>query len=98
MPLKATQALLGPDGTIYCNRGTVLPDDDPVAVRRPNQVVGSTEPITEGYGTQAEARPPAPPKPEPEAAEPEALMEQNDDEFLAEPEDEEEEPDEGVDL
>ena len=54
MPLKATRALLGPDGSIYCVPGTVLADDDPVAAKHMNAVVGSTEPVTEGYATRQE--------------------------------------------
>lgn len=49
MPLKARRALLAPDGTIYCPRGTVLADDDPVALANGNAVVGSTEAVTDGY-------------------------------------------------
>ena len=60
MPLKATRALIAPDGTIYCPRGTVLPDDDPVAAKYPNAVVGSTENVSAAFRVEEEAFVPAP--------------------------------------
>ena len=104
MPLKAKRTLLATDGTIYCSPGTVLRDDDPVALKNGNAVVGSSEPVSDGFG-DPQAVVPLPggrsisvefATPEPETE----ITEQSDDEFLealAE-QTEEEEEDEGVDL
>lgn len=94
MALKARRALLATDGTIYCNAGTVLEDDDLVAARNMNAVVGSNEPVTKGYRfephslAESVAAPVQAPEPDPE---PEPEEEEEDDW-------EDEEEDEGVDL
>ncbi len=111
MPLKTRRALIATDGTIYCNAGTVLEDDDPVAARNINAIVGSTEPVTEGFKLEPELRTRGDYEragitidPEPKDEE---QTEQADDGFLSELADEsedgekeeaEEEEDEGVDL
>jgi hypothetical protein len=93
MPLKAKRTLLATDGTIYCNPGTVLRDDDPVALKNGNAVVGSSEPVSPGFGASS-PEPDLEPEPEPEAE----LTEQSDDEFLEMLAEQVEEEDEGVDL
>lgn len=109
MPLKARRALIATDGTIYCNAGTVLEDDDPVAVRNINAVVGSTEPVTEGF--QKEGAAPITPDPVPvievtleeahegHAEQVDVFLSESEGENEDEPEEaEEEEDDEGVEM
>jgi len=39
MPWKVRQVVLSRDGTIYAPKGTILPDDDPIALANPTKVV-----------------------------------------------------------
>jgi len=101
MPVKALRALTNPsDGTIYATRGTVLPDDDPIAKMYPNQVCSVNEEIEGDLVLEFPEAAPVAPRPEPEPEEPaldEPLQEDPEDEDAVFPWSDREE-EEGVDL